>query len=235
MRKYIDRESVAAILNSDVVCVDDHEIGIHDDTGFLCLSDLRDLCMKVYYDDSSTEIFPNFGMIVNGLRRSECLRCILEELGVDGYSDMLKDDSESVTKYLTSLGLYKTVGSRAEKKTYCHPYIWLYIAYLMNPRIGEQAQLCFAPSDLLLRIEMCDYLSGMMIDWSLDDLYRLYLWADKHTEIFHGRYPKNGNQYKCCIRELVSHLEFCFEHGFLKSPEECFELLRGEINDAFEP
>lgn len=230
MRTNICVDSDKPILNVDVVCVSGHEIGIQSDTGFLCLSDLRDLCMKVYYEDSSTEIFPNFGMIVNGLRESSCFRDILCELGVAGYEKLFLDDSSSVIKYLTSFGLYKTVGSKSEKKTYCHPYIWLFIAYLMNHRIGDEAAFCFTPCKLLLRIEMCDYISGMFVDWSLDDRYRLYLWSHKHVEILHGVYPKNSKQYKCYIRELVSHLEFCFDHGFLKTPGECFELLRGEIN-----
>lgn len=233
MRKGIDSYCLDSILNTDVVRVDGFDIGVQAETGFLCLSDLRDLCMRDYYDDFFG-IYPNFGIIVNGLCNSSCLRFILDALGIDGYDSSLSDSSLSVTKYLTSLGLYKTTGSKSEKKTYCHPYIWLFVAYLMNPLIGERASLCFTSCPILLRIEMCDYLSGMFDDWSLDDRYRLYMWADKHTEIFHGSYPKNGKEYKIYFRELVSHLQFCMERGFLKTPEECFELLRGEIKDVLE-
>lgn len=123
-------------------------------TGFLNLSDLQNAynTARPLNDWTDKQVLE----LITRRENRERIYYILSEQGIINLtlSKFIESCEESgTTKYLKTLGVYKTKGARKNKTTWCNPYIWVLAAMELNPMIYAKTVIWLADNLIISRIE----------------------------------------------------------------------------------
>ena len=192
-------------------------------TNFLNLSDLQEAYTRARIQNGWSD--KEYQQIIQQKENFERIYYILKETEVINldFSRFIEGANEiGIIKYLKKLNVYKTVGARHTKSTWCHPYIWALIAMELNPFLFAKIAIWLGDKLILNRIEAGNFykdLSKAVAKLSNVDYSKLakalnYKIFGRHETGIRNLATKEELQR---LTQLESNLAFAIDMGLLKS------------------
>ena len=203
-------------------------------TGFLSLSDLQEAYTRARIQNDWND--KDISNIMNSKENIERMYYILEErdllpildikTGINGFIENC--NKIGVAKYLKQLGVYKTIGARQNKVTWCDPYLWVLIAMELSPLLYARVVLWLGDKLILNRIEAGNFYKGLARAISkFQNVDYIKMAKALNYKIF-GRH-ETGIRNTATKDELrrLSDLEgkiaFAIDMGYIKSFNDCIK------------
>lgn len=200
-------------------------------TGFLNLSDLQDAYDSVRFKKgwSKKEITDIIAYNTN----IERIYYLLENQGVikTSLSVFIESiENQGIIKTLKELGVYKTVGARQTKTSWCNPYIWVLLAMEMNPELYGKVVMWLTDKLIINRIEAGNFYKGLtnhLSKWNNPNYAKIAMLINK--KVF-GKHELGIRQIASAdkLKELTDYeknLSFSIENGFIKNETDLIKFL----------
>lgn len=201
--------------------------------GWLNLSDLQDAYDKVRFENGWSK--KSVQEILSYKENQFRIFYIIEKQGITSSSlneFMEEVDNEGIAKVLKRYGVYKTIGARHTKTTWCNPYLWILVAMELNPMIYAEAVVWLTDSLIINRIEagnLCRELNSALSRYIINPDYIKIAKAlniivfSRHEFGIRNRATKNELQELAKIEEKVA---YAIENKWLKTQDDILEHLR---------
>lgn len=200
-------------------------------TGFLSLSDLQEAYTRarIVNNWSNKEV----QQIIQQKENFERVYYILFEtkvINLDFNRFMKNAEDIGILKYLKQLNVYKTTGRASNKATWCNQYIWALIAMELNPMLFAKVTIWLTDKLITNRIEAGNFYKGLSrAITKFKDVDYIKLAKALNYKIF-GRHETGIRNLATKeelekLYQLESNLTFAIDMGFLKTFEECLEVI----------
>lgn len=202
--------------------------------GFLNLSDLQ----KAYNLEASKSFWPvrRIESVLSATDNYPRMYYALYEGGFINSSILAfieEIEKQGITKTLKSLGVYKTLGGRKNKSTWCNPILFVLISLEMNPKIYGKIIYWIADKLIINRIEAGNFykaLSSAITKWNPDGNQYVslakalnYITFNKHEA---GIRNKATSIQLKELEDLEKKMAFAIDMGYIKSFDNLIDELR---------
>jgi hypothetical protein len=143
---------------------------------------------------------------------------------------------KGITKALKSLGVYKTIGARETKSTWCNPVLFVLISLEMNPKIYGKTIYWITDELIKNRIDagnLCKSLNKSIQKFNPDGSQYIQLAKALNYITFKNHFPGIRNeatkeQLKE-LSELENKMAFAIDMGYIS----CFDMLLNELRKIY--
>lgn len=201
-------------------------------TSFMNLSDLQEAYTHARILNGWSD--KRIDHIINQMENSERIYYLLFEQKVinvpfSTFRESVKKDG--IIKVLKACGAYRTTGARANKTTWCNPYIWVLIAMELNPQLYAKVVIWLTDKLIINRIEAGD------LNNDLRSALAKYIQQPNYPEINKMLNIKIFGHHETGMRNLASQEElkklyllesniaFCVNHGILTDNNSVIEAI----------